>query len=603
LLTTTELSMNYGGQVLFLGADLQLDAGKRYGIVGANGSGKSTLLRILAGQEIPSAGEVNRPRNCRIGVLEQDHFQYEAVTILDLVMMGNAVLWEAMEGKEALLTAAEADESAFDEERYTALEDVILQFDGYTLESRAGAILEGLGIPVAVHQQPLSSLSGGFKLRVLLAKTLASEPDLLFLDEPTNHLDILAIRWLERFLTTFKGCSVVVSHDLSFLDAVCTHVLDVDYQQVTSYRGNYTAFVKLKAEERIRREAEIEKRKKEIATHKAFIARFQAKATKARQANSRQKRMEKIVLEELPLSSRRHPRFQFKARRPSGRTVLTVKGISKAYGDNAVLNDVSIEVERGDRLAIIGPNGVGKSTLLKICIGQVLADAGEVTWGYEADAGYFPQDHAEALGDPQQSVLSCLWESLPNEGRGAILGRLGAVLFTRDDADKKVENLSGGEGARLLFSRLGALQSTVMVLDEPTNHLDIEGIEALAGALRRYDGTLIFVSHDRWFVQRLATRVLDIRHDGIEDHKGSYHSYLRNAELDRLDAAAVVASAKKEKRDAKKLKKAAASPAPAKTAPKQAQEPASAEAAPTKKRRRKRRRSGKRPGGGQGSKA
>ncbi|MEZ4317318.1 MAG: ABC-F family ATP-binding cassette domain-containing protein [Myxococcota bacterium] len=540
MLSATGLGMHFGAQTLFLGVDLRLDKGKRYGIVGANGSGKSTLLRILAGQETATAGEINVPKRARIGVLEQDHFQYEDVRILDLVMMGNPELWDAMQEKERVL-----DTEPFDEVRYGDLEDVVLRFDGYTLESRAAQILEGLGVPNAVHDQPLSVLSGGFKLRALLAKTLAAEPDLLFLDEPTNHLDILAIRWLEEFLTTFKGCAAVVSHDLRFLDAVSTHILDVDYERVMLYPGNYTRFVEQKAENRERLESEIDKREKEISEHKAFIARFKAKATKARQANSRQKRMEKIVIDELPRSSRRHPAFRFGQARPSGREVLTVRDVSKAYGDKPVLNGVSFQVQRGDRLAVIGPNGVGKSTLLKILIGELEPDAGTSEWGYEARFGYFPQNHEEALGDPKQSVKACLWEVLPEDGLGQILARLATVLFTKEDTDKAIENLSGGEGARLLFARLDAVAPPVLVMDEPTNHLDLEGIEALAKALKAYEGTLIFVSHDRWFVDRLATRVLEIRHDGLDLFDGTYAEFMAQGADDHLDRDAVVQAARK----------------------------------------------------------
>jgi len=553
MITATDLSMHYGGQTLFTGADLQLDAGHRYGIVGANGAGKSTLLRILAGDEVPSSGEVTMAKAARLGVLEQDHFQYDDVPILDVVMMGNAELWAAMQEKEEVLANAA---EYFDDQRYSELEDVVLRFDGYGLEARAGKILEGLGIPGEVHREPLAVLSGGFKLRALLAKTLAAEPDLLFLDEPTNHLDILAIQWLEEFLMDFKGCAVVVSHDLRFLDSVCTDILDVDYERVTSYKGNYTRFVARKEEERQRMEAEIAKREAEIEEHKKFIARFQAKATKARQANSRQKRMEKIVIEELPRSSRQHPRFQFEARRPSGREVLKLRNVSKSFGDKQVLNDVSVSIERGDRAAFIGPNGIGKSTLLSIAMGLLDADEGTATWGHECDVGYFPQDHTEGLGDPSQTVLSCLWDVCHDDGMGGVLARLGAVLFSKDDSDKQVENLSGGEGARLLFARLAAQRPTVMVLDEPTNHLDLEGIEALAAALKAYDGTLLFVSHDRWFVDALATRVVHLGPEGIDDYKGTYSEFLSRAGGDNhLDHDEVVARERAAKRARKRRKR------------------------------------------------
>lgn len=550
MIGVTDLAMNYGGQTLFENVNLRLDPGKRYGIVGANGSGKSTLLRILAEQEQSSAGEVARPKKMRLGVLEQDHFQYETVRILDLAMMGNEELWSAMVEKEEVLNNPE-----FDDVRYGDLEDVVLRFNGYELESRAAQILEGLGIPTGVHTEPLSVLSGGFKLRALLAKTLASEPDLLFLDEPTNHLDILAIKWLEEFLVTFGGTVVVVSHDLNFLNAYATHILDVDYQRVTQYRGNYDAFLRLKEEDRIRQEAEIKKREKEIADHKAFIARFKAKASKARQANSRQKRLEKIEINPLPKTSRRYPKFRFEAARPSGREVLKINNVCKSYDEKVVLDDVTLTVQRGDRLAIIGPNGAGKSTLLTIAMGLNEADSGTAEWGYEATPGYFPQNHDEALGDPKQTVCTCMWETIPDEGLGNVLARLATVLFSKDDTDKAVENLSGGEASRLLFARIAAKHPTVLVLDEPTNHLDLEGIHSLSEALKTYDGTLIFVSHDRWFVNELATRVVEIRTDGFDDFQGTYAEFLQQNATDHLDAAKVIEEAREAKRSSKKKKK------------------------------------------------
>ncbi len=547
MLTATGLSMTFGPQTLFEGADLQLDAGRRYGIVGANGSGKSTLLRVLAGQQHPSAGEIGLPRGCRVGVLDQDHFRYEDTLIIDVVMMGHAELWAAMSEKEALLAV-----EPFDEDRYGELEDIIMRLDGYGLEARAEQILEGLGIPGHQHRQPLRVLSGGYKLRALLGQTLASEPDLLLLDEPTNHLDILAIRWLEQHLLRFEGCAVVVSHDLQFLDEVCTDILDIDYERVTAYPGSWSKFTRLKTEARQRAESEISKREAEIAKHKAFVARFKAQANKARQARSRQGRMEKLVIEPLPRSSRRRPTFRFEGRRRSGRKVLEVSGVSKAFGENQVLRDVGFEVQRQDRLAIIGPNGIGKSTLLKILVGELEADAGLATWGHEADFGYFPQDHMEALGDPNQTLLSAMWDACPHEDLGGVLGRLAAVLFNRDDAEKRVGDLSGGEAARLLFSRIAVKKPTVMVLDEPTNHMDIDSISALSQALRRYDGTIILVSHDRWFVTKLATRVLEIRGDGLQDYRGSYREYTRRGRTDHLHRGEVIKQAKRQRKARKK---------------------------------------------------
>ena len=547
MIAVSDLGKSFGQQTLFEGVSLQFNPGNKYGLVGANGSGKSTFLRMLTGDELPSEGTINMPKRLKLGVLKQDHFRYEHMPILEVAMMGNHEVWEAMMEKERLLENAETE---FDAERYADVEDLILRHDGYTLESRAGEILEGLGIPTEVHRNPLSTLSGGFKLRVLLAQVLAADPDALLLDEPTNHLDILSIRWLEKFLMDYKGTAVVISHDHRFLDNICTHIVDVDYETIILYPGNYTAFMEAKVGNRDRKEAEIEKRESEIARHKEFVDRFRAKATKARQAQSKMKMMEKIVIERLPQSSRRYPTFKFKQVRPSGRQALELEGISKSYGDNQVLKDVSLRVERGDRIAIIGPNGIGKSTLLKIAVGEVEADAGRVEWGYETYPGYFSQDHNEVPKGSKQTVEAWLWEAVPGQPIGFVRGNLGMVLFSGDDVKKPLGGLSGGEAARLVFCKLSVTRPNVLILDEPTNHLDLEAIEALVEGLREYDGTLIFVSHDRWFVQKLANRILEISPKGIQDFRGTYEEYLERLGDDHLDADAVLRMKREQKKKA-----------------------------------------------------
>jgi ATPase subunit of ABC transporter with duplicated ATPase domains len=527
---------------------MQFNAGERYGIVGANGCGKSTLLKIICRQETASEGEVSIPKRVSLGVLKQDHFEYEDTRILDVVMMGNKTLWEAMAEKESILAHAE---ESFDSERYAELEDIILQGDGYTLEPRAGEILEGLGIESEIHQQSLSTLSGGFKLRVLLAQVLASEPDVLLLDEPTNHLDILSIRWLERFLEQFRGAALMVSHDHRFLDNVATVIVDIDYSTAKAYPGNYQAFVRSKIEERERREKEIEKREAQISDHKAFVERFRAKATKARQAQSKLKAIDRIEIESLPQTTRRYPRFRFKQRRPSGRQVLDLSGINKSYGDKSVLEGVGLTVMRGERVAIIGPNGIGKSTLLKIAMGEATQDSGTVEWGYETYPGYFAQDHKEQVGTHGQTIESWLGSFCPAQGIGYVKGQLAAVLFSGDESEKKLEALSGGEAARLIFARHVVESPNVLVLDEPTNHLDLEAIEALVTALKGYDGSLVFVSHDRWFVSELATRIIEITREGINDFPGTYEEYLARSGDDHLDSQAVLRQARATKRKTK----------------------------------------------------
>jgi len=546
-ISVSNLAKEYGDRVLFSGASFQLDPGQRYGVVGANGSGKTTLLKILAGDLEPTEGSVSIPKSARVGVLRQDHFLHEDEEILGVALMGNEELWEAMVEKERMLAATAEDPEAFDADRFSELEETVQRYDGYTAEARAARVLEGLGIPEEVHRDPLSTLSGGFKLRVLLAQVLASAPDVLLLDEPTNHLDILSIRWLEKFLHEFQGPVAVISHDHRFLDNVSTSILDVDYETVTLYPGNYSDFERQKKEERERREKEIAAREKEIQHHQEFVDRFRAKASKARQAQSKLRMIEKKSEElvELPKSSRRYPTFRFEQCRPSGKEVLSVEGIRKAFDDDEVLHGVDLTVNRGDRLAILGPNGIGKSTLLKIVMGELDPDAGTVEWGYETHPGYFAQDHHEQLDDPNQTAEQWLWDFCPGKDRGFVRGHMGLVLFTGDDGKKRLSALSGGEAARLVFSRLALERPNVLVLDEPTNHLDLESIEALLEGLKEFDGTLILVSHDRWFVSQLATRIVEIRPDGVLDFPGTYEEYVHHCGDDHLDVDEVVLKAKR----------------------------------------------------------
>ena len=556
MISVSNLEKGFGDRTLFSGASFQLNPGERYGLVGANGSGKTTLLNVLSGTMDPTDGQVSIPKSLRLGVLKQDHFAYEDEEILGVALMGNPELWHALVEKEAILAAGEDD---FDYERFSELEETVQRLDGYSAEARAATILEGLGLPTEVHRKPLSTLSGGFKLRVLLAQVLASAPDVLLLDEPTNHLDIISIRWLEKFLQGFSGPVVIISHDHRFLDNVSTQILDVDYGTVTLYRGNYTEFLAGKIAERERREKEIASREKEIAHHQQFVDRFRAKASKARQAQSKLRFIEKKAAElvELPGSSRRYPTFRFEPRRPSGKEVLALKGIRKAFGENEVLHGVDLEVRRGDRLAIMGPNGIGKSTLLKIVMGELEPDAGEVTWGYETHPGYFAQDNKNQFAEGTESTEEWLWTFCPGRDRGFVRGQMGLMLFSGDDGKKKVGALSGGEAARLVFARLALDQPNVLVLDEPTNHLDLESIEALVAALRAYDGTLVFVSHDRWFVSQLATRIIEIKPDEVSDYLGTYEEYVHASGDDHLDADSVILKARREKRQKARERRAA----------------------------------------------
>ncbi|MEO8876383.1 MAG: ABC-F family ATP-binding cassette domain-containing protein [Polyangiaceae bacterium] len=539
-LSTTRLGKSYGDRTLFENVSLELNAGCRYGLVGANGSGKTTFLKILSGDESASEGNFSLPTGARIGVLRQDHFLDDEQIIRELAMMGDAATWRALQERSRIIDHGEGDAT-----KLADLEHEISNAGGYTLEARAAGILEGLGIPTASHLLPLRTLSGGFKLRVLLAQVLVGGPDALLLDEPTNHLDILSIRWLEKFLAGYRGVALVISHDQRFLENVATRILDVDYGTITQYVGNYDRFVMEKVAVRERKEVEIARAEKIIADKMAFVERFGAKATKAKQAQSRLKQIEKIEVEELAASSRRTPLFRFSPERPSGKEVLEVSHVSKAYGEKQVLKDVSLTVRRGEKVAIIGPNGLGKSTLLKIIMDDVSADEGTVRFGHETKVGYFAQDHGELLPGPDVSPLDFIWDACPTEPTTYVRGQLGRVLFSGDDVEKPIGALSGGEAARLIFGKIIVKKPNVLILDEPTNHLDIEAIGALIEGLRTFEGTVIFVSHDRFFVSALATRILEVTPTGPRDFNGSYSEYLAKCGDDHLDADAVVLKTKK----------------------------------------------------------
>ena len=557
MISTSQLSKSFGARVLFEGVSLQLNAGSRYGLVGANGSGKTTLLQIMAGDEPASDGSVTIPARARVGVLRQDLSLDDAEIILDLAMMGDGDVWRALQERNAIV-----DHGRGDPTRVADLEETLRLSGGYTLEARATSVLEGLGIPIAVHRQPLSTLSGGFKLRVLLAQVLIGGPDVLLLDEPTNHLDILSIRWLEKFLAGYRGAAVVISHDQRFLDNVATHILDVDYQTITIYAGNYASFVVEKEAARGRLEAQVQRAEKIIADKRAFVERFGAKATKAKQAQSRLKQIERIEVAEIKTSSRRAPLLRFTPERKSGREVLEVAGISKAYGDKPVLRDVSLTVRRGEKIAIIGANGLGKSTLLKIIMSVLPPDGGTVSFGHEVRAGYFAQDHHELLRNAAMTPLDYLWEAVPQEGTAFVRGHLGRVLFSGSDVDKPIGSLSGGEAARLVFCRIIAERPNVLVLDEPTNHLDLEAIAALVKGLQEFEGTVLLVSHDRWFVSQLATRIVEVTATGLRDFPGTYAEYLQRCGDDHLDADAVVLKDKTAKARAADRRSAGAASVP-----------------------------------------
>jgi ATPase subunit of ABC transporter with duplicated ATPase domains len=554
MIVLENLTKRFGPKILFENVSMQFDPGKRYGLTGANGAGKSTLLKMLSGTEDSDTGSISIPGNLRLGVLKQNHFEYDKERILDTVLMGNKALWDAMQEKERLLAGEVTDEVGV---RLGELEGTIAEENGYAAESEAGELLVGLRIPAEKHAEPMGTLAAGYKLRVLLAQVLFGHPDVLLLDEPTNHLDLESIRWLEDFLTgEYKGTLVVVSHDRHFLNSAATHIADVDYRTVTVYTGGYDDFVAQKYENKQRADATAGAAKKKKEELQEFVQRFGSHASKSKQAQSRLKQIEKLedVIETKgsKRSSLVRPFIRFEFEKPSGRDVLRMEGVSKAFGDNVIYRDLSLNVNRGDKIAVIGPNGIGKSTLLKLMVGgfagldqdtrkeTLKADKGDIRWGHDTSVGYFAQDHHEALGHTSKGTTAFQWlyswdTQQPQESIRGILGRL---LFQGDQALKPVEALSGGESARLLLCKLLLLHHNVLVLDEPTNHLDIESIEGLLDGLTLFTGTVVVVSHDRHFVAALANRVIELvpgkAGDGtpctrVTDFSGSYEEYLERS--------------------------------------------------------------------------
>lgn len=540
MIITTNLAMSYGAKILFTDVSLHIKKGNRYGLVGANGAGKSTFFKILLQEEEASIGEFTCVKNARIGCLKQDQFLYENTSIINTVIAGRSELWQALQEKEKLLAIDQCDEEIG--YRLGELEQIIADNDGYISEIFAVELLLGLGIQEKYHHQPLSVLSGGYKLKVLLAQSLFNNPDILLFDEPTNHLDIVSIYWLENYLKQkFNGALVFISHDLIFLNNISTHILDIDYGTIKIYTGNYDIFVRdkqLVTEQKLKEFSHLEKK---IATMQSFVDRFRALATRVRQAASREKQIEKMELPDIQKSSRVSPYFNFKQKRPSEKLALKVQGISKSYEDKKILNNVNFTVSRGEKIVIIGPNGIGKSTLLKILINKIFADLGNYEWGYETQVSYFAQDHHELLNE-SMSVIDWLSNQIPTENDNTLRTILGQLLFRKDEVTKNILNLSGGEGARLLLAKIILEESNILVLDEPTNHLDIESKDMLKKALINYQGTLILVTHDRDFASNIATRVIALSHRTITDFKGKYQEYLHKYGNDYLDSSWVLAN-------------------------------------------------------------
>lgn len=537
MISILNLSMRFGAKILFKDVHLQFNPGNRYGLVGANGCGKSTFIKILSKDVSPEAGEISLPTQLTMGSLKQNHYLYEEEEILNVVMQGRDRLWKALEEQRALL-----QHESFSEVECHSLDKIgkiLEEEEGYMAASEAAKLLEGLGINEEWHKRPLKLLSGGYKLRVLLAQLLFGKPDILVLDEPTNHLDLFSIKWLEGYLCRFPGTLVVSSHDRDFINGVCSHIVDIDYRIIKIYKGNYDGFLKQKQQDREQKEAQLLKQDKRRADIQEFIDRFRAKASKARQAQSKARFVEKLEQEieaiDLTPSGRLYPQLSFVPFRSSGATVLVTKELSKAYGPKQVLKNVSFEIERGEKIAIIGPNGIGKSTLLEILTNHSAPDLGTFNWGFAIRVAYFPQDHAREVQGKMSLLdwLGCVDPEMRQEQLREVLAR---VLFIGDTVNQSVETLSGGETARLILAKMMIQKPNVLIFDEPTNHLDMEAIEELTNALLNYSETILFVSHNRYFVSKVANRILEINYQTIKDFKGSYSEYVALQEQDLLVA-------------------------------------------------------------------
>jgi ATPase subunit of ABC transporter with duplicated ATPase domains len=519
--------MQFGAKPLFENISVKFGEGNRYGLIGANGCGKSTFMKILGGDLEPSGGNVMLDPNERLGKLRQDQFAYEDVRVLDVVMMGHIELWNAISERDAIYANPEATDD--DYMRAAELEGKVAEYDGYSAEARAGELLLGVGIATDLHQGPMSAVAPGWKLRVLLAQALFSDPDILLLDEPTNNLDIHTIRWLEDVLNERNSTMIIISHDRHFLNQVCTHVADMDYGTLKVYPGNYDDYMEASTQARNQQLANNAKAKEKVAELQDFVRRFSANKSKARQATSRAKQIEKIKIEEFKPSSRAYPFVRFEGEKKLHRLAVETDGLSKSY-DHQIFKNFSIMVEAGERIAIIGANGAGKTTLLR-CIGSgditgLSADSGQVKWAENADVGYMPQDPTEEFAnDLNLTDWMGRWTQEGDDDQ-AVRSILGRLLFGGDEVRKSVNVLSGGEKGRMMYGKLMLGRHNVLLLDEPTNHMDMESIESLNIALDKYAGTLIFVSHDREFVSSLATRILEVKDGQVIDFRGNYEEYL-----------------------------------------------------------------------------
>ncbi|MBL8417355.1 MAG: ABC-F family ATPase [Dechloromonas sp.] len=540
MLVAANITMQFGAKPLFENVNVKFGEGYRYGLIGANGAGKSTFMKILCGALEPSAGNVSKDVHERMAYLKQDQFAYEDMRVLDVVMMGHEELWSAIQERDAIYANPEATED--DYMKAAELEGKVGEYDGYTAEARAGELLLGVGIPTEQHDGPMSEVAPGWKLRVLLCQALFANPDILLLDEPTNNLDINTIRWLEDVLNGRDSTMIIISHDRHFLNQVCTHMADLDYGKITTYAGNYDDFMEAAQQARERQSAANAKAKERIAELQTFVRRFSANASKAKQATSRLKLIDKLKPEDVKPSSRQYPwiRFEYDEKQKLHRQAVEIENLTFAYegGERKIFDNLSITINGGEKIAVIGENGVGKTTFLKLLMGELQPQYGTLKWAEKAKPGYYAQDHSAEFAGTQSLtdwIVGYARASIEEGGdlETLVRGTLGRLLFSGEEQKKSVNVISGGEQGRMLFGKLMLQRPNVLVMDEPTNHLDMESIEALNSGLEKFPGTLIFVSHDREFVSSLATRVFEIKGDGkIVDYLGGYEDYLSSLGVD-----------------------------------------------------------------------
>ncbi|MFL6386379.1 MAG: ABC-F family ATP-binding cassette domain-containing protein [Terriglobales bacterium] len=536
MISVSNVSMRYGAKILFEEVSTAFTPGKRYGLTGPNGAGKTTFMNLLSGELEPQKGSVVRPK--KLSVLSQDQFAFDAHRVIDTVIMGNKRLWAAMEERNHIYEKPEMSNE--DGMRLGELEGVVGEEDGYSAETDAAILLQGLDIPDTVHERKMGELPSGQKMRVLLAQALFGNPQALLLDEPTNHLDLDSIHWLQDFLNRYDGVLITISHDRHFLNSICTHIADIDYETIITYTGGYDDMVMAKTQIRSQIESQNAQREKKIAQLQEFIQRFSA-GTRSSQVQSRRKEVERLQVTELARSNIARPFIKFEMKRPSGKHILEIEGVTKSYGDNRVIQDFTASITRGEKIALMGRNGAGKTTLLNALLANSpntpeselrqtsgyngsFIDGGKTTWGHEAAIGYFPQDH-RSLIEKSSTILDWIFQWDPSVSNEEIRGLLGQMLFVRDEATKKTDVLSGGEAARILFCKLMLQKPNVLVLDEPTNHLDLESINALNIALQRYQGTVFLVTHDHDLIDEVATRIWHFDDHKIEDFKGTYEEY------------------------------------------------------------------------------